>query len=150
MVAERLAEVTWRGTLVDGRGLVSGVSSSAFRELPVTWNGRITTESERTGPEELLAAAHATSFAMALAAELDRAGASVREPWQLDVDAIVTLARMETGWRLLASRLAVRGVVPGLTDAQFRALAAAALRACPVSQGLSGNVAVSVDSDLAG
>ena len=150
MVAQRLAEVTWRGTLGDGAGLVTAISSGAFRELPVTWPSRTSSANERTGPEELLAAAHATSFVMALAAELERAAPLPGEPWQLDVDAIVTFARTEAGWRVMASRLAVRGVVPGLDDTQFRALATAAKNECALSQVLSGNVAISIEADLAG
>ena len=150
MVAERMAEVTWRGTLEYGGGVATGVSSGAFRELPMTWRARTTSYPAGTGPEELLAAAHATSFAMALAGELERAGVSPRDTWQLDVADLVTLVQTETGWRVVASRLAVRGDVAGLDGAQFGALAAAALKVCPISQALGGNVAVSLDAVLAG
>jgi osmotically inducible protein OsmC len=148
MAAERLAEVTWRGPLVDGAGLVSGVSSGVFRELPVSWNARSSPDAERTSPEELLAAAHATSFAMALAAELEGARVPARDPFQLDVSAVVRLGRTEGGWRVLTSHLAVRGDVSGLDGARFRALAERALQACPLSQALRGNVALHVEADL--
>jgi osmotically inducible protein OsmC len=149
MVAEGLAEVTWRGTLTDGAGLVSGVSSGALRELPVTWRAHLGVDADRTSPEVLLAAAHATSFAMALAAELGRAQAPVRDPWQLDVHALIRVAQTAGGWRILSSHLGVRGHVPGLDWAQFRARVEAAKEACPLSQALRGNVEISVDFDLA-
>jgi osmotically inducible protein OsmC len=136
--------------LTGGAGLVGAVSSGAFRDVPVARHVGAATGSGQTGPVELLAAAHAASYVMALVAELGRAGAGAQEPWQLDVDAVATFGESESGWRVLASRLAVRGVVPGLTGAQFQALAAAAQEACPLSQALSGSAAVSVEADLAG
>jgi len=150
MCAERLAEVTWRGTLAQGAGLVTATTSGTFQDVPVSWPSRTAAANGQTSPEELLAAAHAASFAMALAAELERADTPAPGPWQLDVDATVTLAQTPAGWQVLASRLAARGVVPGLDGAQFRSLAAAARAACPLSRALSGNVAVSVEADLAG
>ena len=150
MLVQRLAEVTWRGSLERGAGLVGAVSSGALRDVPVARHLGDATGSGRTGPVELLAAARAASCVMVLVAELGRAGAGAQEPWRLDVGAAATFGESAAGWRVLASRLAVRGVVPGLTGARFQALAAAAKEACPLSQALSGSASVSVEVVLAG
>ena len=74
MAATRTATVTWTGTLADGDGTVSAGSSGTFADLPVSWASRTEAPEGRTSPEELLAAAHSSCFAMALSGALARAG----------------------------------------------------------------------------
>ena len=145
MAAIRQAEVTWDGDLTSGKGVVSASTSRAFSELPVTWISRTESSEEGTSPEELVAAAHASCFAMALSAGLGRAGTP---PQQLQVSASVTFDRVEGGWGIVSSTLKVRGRVPGIDDVAFRQAAEAAKDGCPISQALKGNVALSVEATL--
>jgi osmotically inducible protein OsmC len=145
MPAVRRAEATWSGALATGSGSVSGVSSGTFSDLPVSWASRTETADGRTSPEELVAAAHASCFAMAFSADLGRAGTP---PERLDVSADVTFDKVEAGWRVVSSALTVRGVVPGMSSADFIAAAEATRDGCPISVALAGNVALSVDAAL--
>jgi len=147
MPANRRAEVTWSGDLASGSGTVSARSSGAFDSLPVSWAARTEAPEGKTSPEELIAAAHASCFAMAFSADLGRAGTP---PERLDVSADVTFDKVEAGWRVVSSALTVRGVVPGMSGPDFVAAAEKAKDGCPVSQALKGNVALSVDAALAG
>lgn len=88
-VAERRATVVWSGQLVDGRGTLNLESSGALREAPVTWASRTEQPNGKTSPEELLAAAHASCFAMAFAATLAR---QQTPPQRLDVSAVCALS----------------------------------------------------------
>jgi osmotically inducible protein OsmC len=146
MSAIRRAEVTWSGDLASGSGTVSARSSSAFDALPVSWAARTEAPEGKTSPEELIAAAHASCFAMAFSADLGRAGTP---PERLDVSADVTFDKVEAGWRVVSSALTVRGVVPGMSPQDFAAAAEKAKDGCPISQALKGNVALSVDAALA-
>jgi len=145
MSAIRRADVTWSGPLQTGSGQVSASSSGAFADLPVSWASRTETADGRTSPEELIAAAHASCFAMSLSGALARAGTP---PDRLDVSAEVTFDKLEAGWRVVSSALTVVGAVPGMFAADFRAAAEAAKDGCPISRALTGNVALSVDARL--
>lgn len=145
MSAIRRAEVAWSGDLVTGTGTVSAVSSNAFTDLPVSWAARTESPGGKTSPEELIAAAHASCFAMAFSGGLGRAGSP---PERLAVSADVTFDKLEVGWRVVSSHLTVRGVVPGMSNEDFVAAAESAKDGCPVSQALTGNVALSVDAAL--
>ena len=145
MAAVRRAEVTWQGGLARGSGTVSAASSNAFSQLPVTWGSRTERADGRTSPEELIAAAHASCFAMALSYGLGNAGSP---PEQLRVTAEVTFDRTDQGFRVQSSALTVRGKVPGMDAATFREAAEDAKQNCPVSQALKGNVELSVDAAL--
>jgi len=90
MAAIRTAEVTWEGDLLTGGGTVERVGSGVFGGLPVSWASRTETPKGRTSPEELLAAAHASCFAMAMSGGLARAGTP---PMRLTVSAAVTFER---------------------------------------------------------
>jgi len=147
MAAIRRAEATWSGALTTGSGEVSAVSSGAFSSLPVTWAARTETSEGKTSPEELVAAAHSACFAMALSGALARAGTP---PERLDVSAEVTFDKLEAGWRVVSSALTVRGVVPGMSVADFAAAAEATKDGCPISIALAGNVALSVEATLEG
>ena len=145
MAAVRRASATWEGDLLSGKGRVSANSSRAFSDLAVTWASRTEEPDGRTSPEELIAAAHAACFSMALSAGLGRAG---RPPERLDVTATVTFDNVGGGWKVASSALTVRGRVPGMTAAELRSAAEAAKDGCPVSQALKGNVQLSVEATL--
>ena len=147
MAAIRRAEVTWSGPLATGSGAVSAKSSGAFSDLPVSWAARTEAPEGKTSPEELVAAAHASCFAMALSGALGRAGAT---PERLDVSAEVTFDKLEAGWRVVSSALTVRGRVPGMSAEDFNAAAEATKDGCPISVALAGNVALSVEATLEG
>jgi len=146
MAATRRAEVTWQGDLLSGSGVVSARSSRMFTDLPVSWASRTGAPEGRTSPEELLAAAHASCFAMALSAGLARGGTP---PEKLEVSAEITFDQVEGRWRVVSSALNVRGWVPGIDAEGFRKAAEAAKDGCPISQALKGNVALSVQATLA-
>lgn len=145
MAVVRRADVLWQGDLLSGSGVVTASSSRAFAELPVSWASRTEAPGGRTSPEELIAAAHASCFAMALSFGLANAKTP---PTRLDVSAAVTFDRVDGGWRVISSALTVRGRVPGLDQDGFRRAAEAAKDGCPVSQALKGNVALSVQTTL--
>src|ERR671922_305872 len=117
MATVRRADAIWEGDLASGSGRVSASSSRAFSDLAVSWAARTESPDGRTSPEELVAAAHASCFAMALSAGLGRAGTP---PRKLEVSAAVTFDRVEAGWRVVSSALTVRGSVPGIDAAAFR------------------------------
>ncbi len=147
MPAIRRADAIWSGPLVTGAGSVSASSSAAFADLPVTWASRTEAADGRTSPEELVAAAHASCFAMALSGALARAGTP---PDRLDVNAEVTFDKLEAGWRIISSALTVVGVVPGMSAEDFLAAAESTRDGCPISKALVGNVALSVEATLEG
>jgi osmotically inducible protein OsmC len=145
MSVVRHAEVTWQGTLIEGAGTIDYVSSGAFSRMPVTWASRTSDHAGRTSPEELIAAAHASCFSMALSSRLAKNQTPATE---LKVVGRVTFDQGEAGWGITSSRLEVHAVVPGIDDARFQELAADAKEKCPVSQALRGNVDISVDATL--
>jgi osmotically inducible protein OsmC len=147
MAAIRRAEATWSGDLFAGSGTVRAVSSAAFGDLPVTWAARTETSDGRTSPEELLAAAHAACFSMALSNNLAKAGSPAD---RLDVSAEVTFDKLEAGWRVTRSALTVRGQVPGMSGDDFVAAAEAAKVGCPISNALNPSIELTVEATLEG
>lgn len=146
MAAVRQATVSWSGDLPSGKGNVSGASSGAFKQLEVSWARRSEADANGvTSPEELLAAAHASCYAMALSAGLGRAGTP---PQSLNVSARVTFDRVGDGFKVTSSALEVTGKVPNIDDAGFQKAAEAAKDGCPISQALKGNVDLSVKATL--
>ncbi len=145
MAATRTATVTWTGTLAEGSGTVTAGSSELFRDLPVSWVARTEAPAGQTSPEELLAAAHASCFSMALSGALNRAGTP---PDHLHVSATVTFDKVDDTWTVTRSEIDVVGVVPGLDDAGFDAAAQGAGTGCPISRALAGNVEIVVDATL--
>jgi lipoyl-dependent peroxiredoxin len=143
MATERTAHVTWNGSLTQGRGTIESVGSGAFGPLDVTWASRAEQPDENTSPEELIAAAHAACFSMALSAGLARADTP---PERLEVSATVTF---EAGEGITKSALTVRGTVPGMDEAAFVEAAEAAKAGCPVSKALAGVPEITVDASLA-
>jgi osmotically inducible protein OsmC len=143
----RTATVTWSGNLQEGSGTVSAGSSGLFTDLPVSWASRTEAVDGRTSPEELLAAAHASCFAMSLSGGLARAGTP---PEHIHVSATVTFDRVDEKWTVTRSQLEVVGTVPGLDEAGFDAAAQTAKDGCPISRALAGNVELVVSSTLEG
>ena len=140
MAATRHAEVTWRGSLFDGNGRIEQVGSGAFGPLDVTWASRAEEPDGRTSPEELIAAAHASCFSMALSLVLAEGG---NPPNELKTTADVTFV---PGTGITKIALAVRGRVPGLDEAGFREAAEDAKDNCPVSQALAAVGDISVEA----
>ena len=138
MAAEKHAEVTWRGDLVNGTGTIERVGSGAFGPLGVSWPARTGDEGGLTSPEELIAAAHAACFSMALSHGLTEAGTP---PGSLSVSATVTFV---PGTGITRSALDVVGKVAGISEAAFREAAEEAKENCPVSSSMKGNVEMSV------
>jgi len=145
MAAERTATVTWTGDLTSGSGAVSAGTSQLFTDLPVSWSTRTEAPAGETSPEELLAAAHASCFSMALSGALAKGGTP---PEHLHVSATVTFDKVGEAWTVVSSQLDVVGVVPGLSEADFDSAAQNAKENCPVSRALRGNVSLSVASTL--
>jgi osmotically inducible protein OsmC len=135
--------VTWHGDLIGGAGTIERVGSGSFGPLDVTWASRTEDSGGRTSPEELIAAAHASCFSMALSGALARGGTP---PERLSVAATVTFV---PGTGITESALEVEGDVPGLDDAGFQEAAEAAKDGCPVSQALKNNVELRVSARLA-
>jgi osmotically inducible protein OsmC len=146
MAATRQARAKWNGDLATGSGEVSAVSSGKFSALPVSWGARTESPQGKTSPEELLAAAHASCFAMALSAGLARGGTP---PETLEVTSTVTFDKVGADWTVVSSDLQVTGVVPGLDAAGFAKAAEGARDGCPISRALKNNVKLSVKSTLA-
>jgi osmotically inducible protein OsmC len=143
MAVERSAQVTWNGDLMSGAGEIQEVPSGAFGPLQVSWAARSEKESGgKTSPEELIAAAHASCFAMALSNMLAQAGTP---PEQLNTSATVTFV---PGTGITKSALTVVGNVPGLDEAGFQAKAEEAKEGCPVSNALKNNVELTLDARL--
>jgi osmotically inducible protein OsmC len=113
----------------------------------VSWAARTEEPNGKTSPEELVAAAHAACFSMALSSRLAKAGHPADE---LRVNATVTFEKLDAGWRLMSSALTVHGRVPGMDAGTFGTEAEAAKDGCPISQALKGNVVLSVDATLEG
>jgi lipoyl-dependent peroxiredoxin len=140
--AERTATTNWEGDLAHGNGVLS-FASGAASDLPVTWASRTARSEGKTSPEELVAAAHAACFAMALSHGLTEAG---HRPDSLAVSATVTLD-VDTV-KVTSSAISVEGRVPGIEEAQFEEIADATGAGCPIGSALQGNVDITVDAKL--
>ncbi len=143
MAADRTASVTWSGSLLEGSGTINSVGSGAFGPLDVTWASRTEESGGRTSPEELIAAAHASCFSMALSSGLAKAGTP---PERLETSATVTFV---PGEGITKSALTVRGTVPGMDEAAFREAAEGAKANCPVSKALAAVPEITLDASMA-
>jgi osmotically inducible protein OsmC len=130
MAVKKRADAVWKGSLVEGSGIVNG-GSGAIRDLAVTWARRSEQGEDATSPEELIAAAHAACYSMALSHELTQGG---NPPEELAVTATVGF---QAGEGITGVHLEVRGRVAGIDAAGFGAAAAAAAQGCPVSKALA-------------
>jgi osmotically inducible protein OsmC len=141
--ADRRANVVWKGNLFEGSGNFDLASSEAVQDLPVTWASRTERADGKTSPEELIAAAHASCYAMALSNTLAEMG---NEPEQLDISAVCTFDVDQL--KITTMVLDVRGNVPGLDEEGFRSANEQAEQGCPVSNALRGNVDIQVNASL--
>jgi lipoyl-dependent peroxiredoxin len=144
MHAESSATTSWDGTLARGSGQTS-LASGAAGPLEVSWEKRTDRSGSTTSPEELIAAAHTSCYAMAFANELAEAGAT---PEHLDVSATVSFDIVDGAPTITRSALRVRGKVSGIDADGFARVAAAAKDGCPVSRALAGNVELTLDAAL--
>lgn len=145
MAAKRTAIAVWEHDLIHGQGTVKG-TSGALGEVPVSWASRTEAPGGKTSPEELLAAAHASCYSMALSAGLGR---MQKPPEKLTVSATATFDKVGDGWKVTTMDLEVTGKVPGISAAEFEQAAKAAGQGCPISGALKGNVAITVHAKLA-
>jgi osmotically inducible protein OsmC len=143
MATERKAEVTWQGDLMSGNGRIDSVTSGAIGGLEVSWPARAEEPGRLTSPEELIAAAHATCFSMALSHGLGQAGHPAEE---LKTSATVTF---QPGEGITKIALDVAGRVPGMDDGAFQQAADEAKQNCPVSKALAGVPEISLTARLA-
>ena len=131
----------WSGGLKDGRGAIS-TESGALKEQPYGFAMRF--EGVRgTNPEELIAAAHAGCFTMALSLTLEQAGFKAT---RMDTNAVVTLEQVEGGFSITAVALTLKAQIPNIDDAKFQQLAASAKANCPVSKLFKAEI--SLDAKL--
>ena len=143
-IATRQAGIVWEGALASGNGTLSS-GSGALEQLPVTWASRTERADGKTSPEELIAAAHASCFAMALSLML---GENHTPAERLTVSAACTLDEIDGAPKITTVELTVRVRAPGLEQAGFEQAIARAADLCPVSNALRGNVAIALRSEL--
>ena len=143
MATERSASVVWQGDLMNGSGTIANAPSGAFGPLDVSWASRAEEPNGRTSPEELIAAAWASCFAMSLSGRLARGG---NPPERLETSATVTF---QPGEGIIKGALSVRGTVPGMDEGAFKDEAEAAKENCPVSKALAGIPDVTLEAALA-
>jgi osmotically inducible protein OsmC len=144
MATDRRAEVIWKGSLVEGSGTISSTTSGALGTQDVSWPARSTDETGGiTSPEELIAAAHAACFSMALSNGLAKADTP---PEELKTSATVTF---QPGEGITKIALTVEGRVPGLDAAAFEEAAQTAKANCPVSKALAGVPEITLAASLA-
>jgi osmotically inducible protein OsmC len=132
---KRNSTAVWHGNGPKGSGTIT-TQSGAFNAQPYSVQTRFVSEDGRAGtnPEELIAAAHASCFTMALAFQLTNAGF---EPTELKTFATVSVEKQEAGWTITAIHLGNEGKVPGITADKYNELAETAKKGCPISKALS-------------
>ncbi|MBI5423603.1 MAG: OsmC family protein [Opitutae bacterium] len=139
---KRSASAIWQGSLKEGKGTLSA-PGGALKNTEYSFGSRFASGAG-TNPEELIAAAHAGCFAMALSAALGEAGFT---PTQLDASAEVNFDNVPPkGWTITASRLTLKAQVPGIAPEKFQEVAAKAKANCPISRVL--NAEISLDATL--
>jgi lipoyl-dependent peroxiredoxin len=124
---------------------VTAGTTRVFSDLPTTWKARTEEADGVTSPEELLAAAHASCFSMAISNNLAKAGTP---PTRISVTVEITADKTDSGWTVQKADITVRGVVPGATADSFREAAEGAKDGCPISKALKGNVDLAVNATL--
>jgi osmotically inducible protein OsmC len=135
---KRIASAIWKGDLPSGTGAVSA-PSGAFDGLPYSFKTRFEEPLTGTNPEELIAAAHAGCFSMALSHELAQAG---HTPTSVATTATVHLEQVDGGFAITKIDLDTDAKVPGISQADFDSIAAAAKVGCPVSKVLNAEISL--------
>ncbi|HZD05361.1 MAG TPA: OsmC family peroxiredoxin [Longimicrobiales bacterium] len=138
MALDSTGHARWEGDLFEGNGTVS-FETGALGPAPINWKARSEEHGGVTSPEELIAAAHASCFSMALSNGLANAG---HPPTSLDVSATATFV---AGTGITGMVLKLTADVPGLSEEDLRAAAETAKDGCPVSQALKGNVPITLE-----
>ena len=142
MATDRRADVNWQGSLMEGSGTIRSTTSGKLGEQKVSWPNRSEDNPDATSPEELIAAAHAACFSMALSAGLSRGG---NPPDELNTSATVTF---QPGEGITKIALTVEGRVPGIDDAAFQEAANGAKADCPVSKALASVPEITLEARL--
>ena len=142
MATDRRADVTWQGSLIEGSGTIRSTTSGKLGEQKVSWPNRSEDNPDATSPEELIAAAHAACFSMALSHALAQEG---NAPEELNTSATVSF---QPGEGITKIALTVRGSVPGLDDDGFRQAAETAKENCPVSKALASVPEITLEASL--
>jgi len=143
VATDRRAEVTWQGSLMEGSGTIRSTTSGALGEQQVSWAARSEDATGgKTSPEELIAAAHAACFSMALSHGLAQAG---NAPDELNTSATVTF---QPGQGITKIALTVEGSVPGIDESAFKQAADDAKQNCPVSKALASVPEITLDARL--
>ena len=142
MATDRRADVTWQGSLMEGSGTIRSTTSGKLGEQKVSWPNRAEDNPDATSPEELIAAAHAACFSMALSHALAQGG---NAPEELQTSATVTF---QPGEGITKIALTVEGRVPGIDEAAFKEAADGAKQNCPVSKALAGVPEITLDARL--
>lgn len=145
MALKRSSTAVWHGNGPKGNGTLSTLSGS-LKDQPYSANTRFASEDGKAGtnPEELIAAAHAGCFTMALSFQLTNAG---HEPTELQTTAVVSMEKQDAGWSITGIQLDVTGKVPGVSAEQFQTLADTAKKGCPISRALAA-VPISMTAKL--
>jgi len=132
---KRSGSAVWRGGLKDGKGTVS-TGSGTLDETPYSFKDRFE-NGVGTNPEELIAAAHAACFSMALSVQLGNAGLTAES---IETNAALTMEKLEAGWTITAIHLDVSAKIPGAEAAAFEKAAQNAKAGCPVSRALNAKI----------
>jgi osmotically inducible protein OsmC len=135
---QRTATAVWKGTLKDGKGVIS-TASGVLASTPYSFSTRFE-NGQGTNPEELIAAAHAGCFTMALSAQLSTMNFT---PESLRTEAAVSLEKLDAGWTISKVHLDVVARVPGISSSAFEAAASSAKSNCPVSRLLKAEITLS-------
>jgi lipoyl-dependent peroxiredoxin len=144
-MVDRTASTVWEGTLFEGAGKTT-FDSSGLGTYDVTWPARTEEPGGKTSPEELLAAAHASCFSMALSGALARAETPAEK---LETSVTVSVNKTDSGFAITKVAITVRGTVPGADDEAFQQAAQGAKEGCPVSKLFAGNTELTLDASLA-
>lgn len=144
-MADRTARTVWEGTLADGAGQTT-FESSGIGTYDVSWPARTEEPGGKTSPEELLAAAHASCYSMALSGALSKADTP---PEKLETSVTVSVNKTDNGFAITQVAISVRGTVPGADADAFSKAAEGAKDGCPVSKLFAGNTEITLDASLA-
>jgi osmotically inducible protein OsmC len=144
VATDRTAEVTWNGSLMEGSGRIDSTTSGVLGQQELTWKARAEDGPGGTSPEDLIAAAHAACFAMALSHGLAQAGTPADE---VKTSATVTF---QPGEGITKIALTVDGRVPGIDEAAFRQAAEGAKENCPVSKALAAVPEITLETRFQG
>jgi lipoyl-dependent peroxiredoxin len=134
---QRKASAVWKGGLKEGKGIISA-PGGVLANTPYSFTTRFE-NAPGTNPEELIAAAHAACFSMALSAQL---GGANLTPESISTNVTLSLDKLDSGWTITASHLDVVGRVPGADAATFQKYAEAAEKGCPVSKVLNAKISM--------